>query len=176
MTTEEQPVEAPAATAVPVETTATATVNAPEMVTLWSRSTGIEVGSYSRDDAAALSASNPDLTPIKYDLDGAEEELLSALSVVAPVATELIAARKRLGYVPEGNEGAWNAAMGRLQKAAQTVSLALGASLPTEGEVRSWSEHRAALGDINTDMFPNLHRAVNSSAAIDAYVAEKGGA
>lgn len=169
----EQP-EQEAGTSIPVSNAATAIVNAPEQVTLWSRSTGLEVGTYSREQAASLSAANPDMTPVKYDLDGAEADLIGALSVVAPVATELIAERKRLGYVPEGNEGAWNEAMGRLQKAAQTLSLALGASLPTESEVASWAEHRQTLGGINADMFPNLYRAAQATDAIDAYVAEKG--
>jgi hypothetical protein len=165
----------PAGTAVPVSHGVEAVVNPPDRVTLWSRATGLEVGSYPRDEAAALSAANPDMTPVKYDLEGASDDFLVALRVVEPVALKLIDDYKRLGYVPEGDEGAWNAALGQVQRTAQTLSLALGASLPSEHEVKSWAEHKAEHGDIDTAMYPNLARAKMNGAAVDAYVAETGG-
>ena len=182
-------------TAVPVSTTVEAVVNAPRMVTLYSRITGAEFGTYPEAQAIDFQRENPNMTPARYDLDEAEAELLGALAAVPASAAALITARKRLGYVPLGEEGAWNATMGALQRAAQILSLALGASLPSEATVAAWIEHEQASGGLDVgfryerdtegnqigpdikveklEAYPNLN-AIVKRAAIDAYVTEKG--
>lgn len=162
-----------AGTSVQPEFSATAEVN-PERtkITLYSRANPeIELEVWS-DQAAALMRVNPDLTYIKYDLDGSEEDFIRAYRMVEEAALRLFEARKKLGYIPEEAEAAWNQAWGGAVRAANVVSLALGATLPNEAEVRAWAEHTDKHGSIDVEQFPNLQRAANHSATIESY---KGG-
>ena len=110
------------------------------------------------------------------------------------VAQAMIDARQRLGYVPEANEASMLLAFGAVNKASRNYSQALGATLPTEAEVRDWAEHQAAVGTTTKALvldptgvrevdvpvepiaaYPNLERARRNQDAIDAYRAEHGG-
>ncbi len=166
-----KPQEAGVGTEVPVEMSATAVVNPPEpeFVTMYGRVTGLEYPVPNDPDHILSAQRDQDLVLYKYDLDATEAEFFAAFDGARPLFERLAADRKKKGYVTEAFENAANMAWGEVLRRWQLWTLALGAVLPNEGQVASWSEHRKAAGEINLDRYPKLIQAKLHESAIDEY-------
>ena len=126
-------------------------VNAPELVTRYTRDgVALQVPA----DQAARLEQDLGLLPVKYDLEAAISEWHALFDAKRDAVLKSLEEMTALGY--ERDETGWilSTAHSNERAAFEHLLYAIGAILPTEGQVRDVAAHRAEHG--NLDQVPGL--------------------